>query len=352
MHCNIHWKEGNSNGCHSNNGWNNVSQDEITVSEISGGITNLLWKLTPPLKSGLGPVVVRVFGEQTDLLIDRDREKEVLLQLNQAGFGAPILSTFDNGRVEAFLDMRTLTPEDMTHPAMAVRIARRLKQFHNAPITLHDSNVGRAEPFSTLWKWLNMAKMIHYEDGEKQKAHEAVDIGAMEIELALTEGKSTQLGSPIVWSHNDLLSGNVLVSKQEMEPRGDVGTMPSMQFIDFEYGCHSYRGYDWGNHFCEYAGFECAYNRYPDKEHIALFVRAYLNEGSTSPPADEEVEAAVAEANFFALVSHQFWGIWALIQARYSPIDFDYFSYSKLRWDEYYRRKDEFLSAVEPFLRK
>ncbi len=64
-----------------------------------------------------------------------------------------ILSTFDNGRVEAFLDMRTLTPEDMTHPAMAVRIARRLKQFHNAPITTHDSKVGKAEPFSTLWKW-------------------------------------------------------------------------------------------------------------------------------------------------------------------------------------------------------
>lgn len=67
--------------------------------------------------------------------------------------------------------------------------------------------------------------------------------------------------------------------------------------------------------------------------------------------SDEEVEAAVAEANFFALVSHQFWGIWALIQARYSPIDFDYFGYSKLRWDEYYKRKEEFLSKVEPFFK-
>ncbi len=60
------------------------------MSEISGGITNLLWKLTPSLKSGLGPVVVRVFGEQTDLLIDRERERGDLLQLNEAGFGAPV----------------------------------------------------------------------------------------------------------------------------------------------------------------------------------------------------------------------------------------------------------------------
>ena len=62
------------------------------VDEISGGITNLLWKLTPKLESGLLPVVTRVFGEQTDLLIDREREKEVVLQLNQAGFGAPVSS--------------------------------------------------------------------------------------------------------------------------------------------------------------------------------------------------------------------------------------------------------------------
>jgi ethanolamine kinase len=63
----------------------------LQVSEISGGITNLLWKLSPKLESGIEPVVVRVFGEQTDLLIDRDREQSVLLQLNQAGFGAPVI---------------------------------------------------------------------------------------------------------------------------------------------------------------------------------------------------------------------------------------------------------------------
>ncbi len=150
--------------------------------------------------------------------------------------------------------MRTLTPEDMTEPAMAVRIARRLKQFHTAPITLHGSNEGKAEPFKTLWKWcalksssyqigfgnaplldhprhlllsqrchcvrlrLDMAKEIRYADEEKQRAHNAVDLGAMARELALTEEKSAQLQSPVVWSHNDLLSGNILVSKQVLHP--------------------------------------------------------------------------------------------------------------------------------------
>lgn len=31
--------------------------------------------------------------------------------------------------------------------------------------------------------------------------------------------------------------------------------------IDFEYGAYTPRGFDFGNHFNEYAGFECDYTR-------------------------------------------------------------------------------------------
>ena len=51
-----------------------------------------------------------------------------------------------------------------------------------------------------------------------------------------------------------------------------------MQFIDFEYSCYSFRGYDFGNHFDEYAGFECDYSRYPNKQAIAAFMRHYLRQ--------------------------------------------------------------------------
>ena len=59
----------------------------------------------------------------------------------------------------------------------------------------------------------------------------------------------------------------------------------------------------------------------------------------------------MVEANAFALVAHQYWGVWALIQARYSPIDFDYLSYSSLRWKEYHKRKAEFLGDAKAFLK-
>ena len=63
--------------------------------------------------------------------------------------------------------------------------------------------------------------------------------------------------------------------------------------------------------------------------------------------AQAEIEQVIVEANAFALVAHQFWGTWALIQARYSAIDFDYMEYSTIRWKEYFKRKAEFLAPLQ-----
>ena len=59
-----------------------------------------------------------------------------------------------------------------------------------------------------------MARDIHYDDEAKQKAHDAVDLTAMEQELNKTCEAAEKLQAPVVWSHNDLLAGNVLVSHQ------------------------------------------------------------------------------------------------------------------------------------------
>lgn len=60
------------------------------ISNLTGGITNLLLKVSPKESAGLAPVVVRIFGDCTELLIDRPRESKVLVQLNKAGFGAKV----------------------------------------------------------------------------------------------------------------------------------------------------------------------------------------------------------------------------------------------------------------------
>ncbi|CAG9467460.1 unnamed protein product [Pedinophyceae sp. YPF-701] len=131
-----------------------------------------------------------------------------------------------------------------------------------------------------------------------------------------------QVESPVVWSHNDLLSGNILVLGGKKLPDGE----DDVQFIDFEYGSHAPRGFDIGNHWNEYAGFDLEWERFPARDKQEVFVREYLSAGGAAPER-RDVERLVREANVYALASHLFWGYWAILQARWSQIDFDYMSY-------------------------
>lgn len=70
---------------------------------------------------------------------------------------------------------------------------------------------------------------------------------------------------------------------------------------------------------------EIDYTRYPDKEFQWNWLREYLEEFSGSKAVtDHEIEKLYITVNKFALASHYFWTIWALIQAEHSTIDFDF----------------------------
>lgn len=60
------------------------------VSLVTGGITNALLKLQPTADSNLAPVLLRIFGDKTDLVIDREKEARVVEQLHSNGFGAQV----------------------------------------------------------------------------------------------------------------------------------------------------------------------------------------------------------------------------------------------------------------------
>ena len=59
-----------------------------------------------------------------------------------------------------------------------------------------------------------MARELHFEDSQKQAAMDALDLDAMQHEIKQMEATCRRLESPVVWSHNDLLSGNVMVTEQ------------------------------------------------------------------------------------------------------------------------------------------
>lgn len=68
---------------------------------------------------------------------------------------------------------------------------------------------------------------------------------------------------------------------------------------------------------------------------------------ATAPSSDEEafVEALRTEVNRWTLPSHLWWSAWAVVQARYSPIDFDFVDYARLRLAGYRLHKEAFFGV-------
>ena len=77
--------------------WKDACLEDVVVSTISGGISNLIVKVAPS-ETHLAPVAFKVFGKKTELLVDREKERKTLMTLNSAGFGAKASCWFRVGQ--------------------------------------------------------------------------------------------------------------------------------------------------------------------------------------------------------------------------------------------------------------
>lgn len=149
-----------------------------------------------------------------------------------------------------------------------------------------------------------------------------------------------------VFSHNDLLSGNVIVNTQSCHK---ARTIEDVSFIDYEYSAPAPAAFDLANHFAEWGGFECKYEQLPTRSQRRGFIQEYLrsyrahkdaaaipNGNSHQLGYDESSTEFFETIDRFRGVPGLYWGIWALIQAIISDIDFDYTSYAEKRLNEYW----------------
>ncbi|KAB0397174.1 hypothetical protein E2I00_004729, partial [Balaenoptera physalus] len=138
------------------------------------------------------------------------------------------------------------------------------------------------------------------------------------------------------------------------EPENADGLM----LVDFEYSSYNYRGFDIGNHFCEWVYdytheewpfYKAQPANYPTRGQQLHFIRHYLAEvkkGETiSREEQRKLEAdLLAEANRYALASHFFWGLWSILQASMSTIEFGYLEYAQSRFQFYFQQKGQLTS--------
>ncbi len=112
-----------------------------------------------------------------------------------------------------------------------------------------------------------------------------------------------QIESPTVLCHNDMQYGNLLRRKKDS----------AIIFVDFEYSCNSFRGFDIANHFYEWcANYESSephilkFKLYPSAEEPMHFIEAYVNayyENSMSAEKlREEAEKLRVECDHYGLL--------------------------------------------------
>jgi len=305
---------------------------DLKFTPQTDGITNTLILVSCPQ----GKVIVRVFGNGTEHIINRSAEQKNFIFLSDNKLAAPIIGNFNNGFVHGYVEGSVFSVPDMSDPYKSLLVAKKLGKWHSLDFPFEK----KASVFDVINKWIDEAPET-FEDKRKNDIYYSKDYLRRENlrnELNFLKGKLDEISSPLAFCHCDLLYGNIILHKDE-NGNDDV------TFIDYEYGSINPRGFDIGNHFNEYAGFECDFSLYPSKEFqfkwLKVYLQSYLGKEDVS---EKEIEDLYREVNKYALLSHYYWGVWAILQAKYSQIDFDYISYSILKLNEYYNKKEQFLS--------
>ena len=81
--------------------WNNVTDDEIIISPLSGGITNIIYLLRKYSKSNstssntvMNPnnIIIRIYGDGTEMVIDRNVENIVFATLSSLRIGIILIA--------------------------------------------------------------------------------------------------------------------------------------------------------------------------------------------------------------------------------------------------------------------
>ncbi|KAI9843342.1 MAG: hypothetical protein M1837_006468 [Sclerophora amabilis] len=363
-------------------GWEN-EEGEVMFERFTDGITNTLLKATKK-RPGLNEVqideeavLLRAYGHNTDILIDREKEATSHALLSEHQLAPHLLARFQNGLLYRFIRGRACASSDLSREAVWRGVARKLGQWHaclpivsTAPSVVPQENdqslslstsglkdknsdnavlemmaniaPGKAQPNP----WSVMQKWILALPANTQTERERKETLQRELERTSTElYKVPTLGEDgLVFSHCDLLSGNVII-EPPASGAGLPDTVETISFVDYEYATPSPAVFDIANHFAEWGGLECDYNVLPTRSQRKEFLGEYFRSYSThlgSPGDDEEeIQRLFDQVDLFRGVPGLYWGIWALIQATISQIDFDYAKYAENRLGEYWAWRAE-----------
>ncbi|ELW49002.1 Choline/ethanolamine kinase [Tupaia chinensis] len=252
--------------------------------------------------------------------------------------------------IGSWVQSRPLKTRELREPVLSAAIATKMARFH-----------GMEMPFTKEPHWLFRTMERYLKQIQDLSPTGPPDTNLLEMynlkdEMGNLRKLLDSTPSPVVFCHNDIQEGNILLLS-------DPGSADNLMLVDFEYSSYNYRGFDIGNHFCEWVYdytheewpfYKAQPTDYPTQEQQLHFIRHYLAEVKKGEILSQEEqkkleEDLLVEINRYALASHFFWGLWSILQASMSTIEFGYLEYAQSRFQFYFQQKGQ-LTSFPPTL--
>ncbi|XP_045770881.1 choline/ethanolamine kinase isoform X4 [Maniola jurtina] len=300
--------------------WKSVDPADLDFKRISGGLSNFLYYValpsdvtklegfahesSPELDDHKKPilsshsiymeepkkVLLRIYGQvhgerAMDAIVT---ESVIFTLLSERRLGPKLHGVFSGGRIEEYIPARSLLTKELAEPAISMKIAEKMAAIHSMDVPLSK------EPnwlWKTMAKWMKTARDERLAPDSVGKNEEEQNIIKQlkpidfEKEIEWLKKFVSSVESPVVFCHNDLQEGNILLLEDEIPPSEDDDFVqydsknskyvlpqfddqntsdsltshisdtgePRLVLIDFEYCAYNHRGFDIANHFQEWA---------------------------------------------------------------------------------------------------
>ncbi|XP_066557252.1 choline kinase alpha isoform X1 [Amia ocellicauda] len=349
--------------------WKSLREEEFRIGVIRGGLSNKLFLCSLPetqktVADEPRNVLLRLYGAILQMSCNKGEPRQANKENHFQGAEAMVLESvmfailaerelgpklygiFPQGRLEQFIPSRKLDTEELALPSISAEIAEKMATFHGMRMPFNK------EPkwlFGTMDKYLKQVLRITFTRESHIRKFAKLMSYNLPQEMENIKALLESTPSPVVFCHNDCQEGNILLLKGR-----ENSDRQRLMLIDFEYSSYNYRDFDIANHFCEwmydytydkFPFFKASFKNYPTKIQQLHFISSYLAESDSGVEnlsnADQTKlkEEMLLEVNRFALASHFFWGLWSIVQARISSIEFGYMDYALARFDAYFEQK-------------
>jgi thiamine kinase-like enzyme len=272
----------------------------IQITELKGGITNKLYRV----QSEKGDYTVRIYGDKTDLFINRDYEAHTIEEVAKIGIASDLIKYMPEIGVTivGFIgDSIVLTNDHFLDSSLYPKIVKPIRK-------LHDSGIRLKMIFNPLVEVMKMSLIL-----------KRLNVEYPEFDIAGTIQRLIKLSSIInipeseyAPGHNDLLADNFILINEDARDRYDE----PMYLIDWEYAGMAPKYYDIADMFQE-----ILVPREAEKSIVAEYC------------AGNNYDRTLFLIDLFKPFPDIYWFLWSLIQLNISKITFDYYNYGKVKYE-------------------